>query len=770
MVANELDLTPDPRVLQMLGEINLHQWRCLAELIDNSIDGFLHAARSGNPIELAQIDVNMPGADNEDARVTVKDNGPGMSLETLENAVKAGWTGNDPLSNLGLFGMGFNIATARLGLVTEVWTTRAGDREYVGVRIDLDELRATRNFRVPRLTRPKQEDEDHGTEIVISRLKPDQRRYLARGNNRTWIRKQLARAYSALLANSTGSSTKLTLNLNDNPVEPRRHCTWDETRSVSLPDGTDVKAVEFIDLSLAPRRFCTYCMRTLASDEENCPTASSSCRVEETPRRLKGWVGIQRYLDNTAFGIDFIRNGRKIEIGNKDLFVWSDDENPEVEYPIDDPRTRGRFVGEIHIDHCRVSYTKDRFERDDPSWNEMVRVVRGDGPLRPRVASQRGYAGNHSPLYRLFQAFRRSSPQGKNGLWSRILVVKDNDHAKQMADNFAAGKAEYRTDELWWNLVEEQDKEIVGGPPDTDDPPEIPGGIVDEPEADPGGGETDPAQPPPPPRRALHELTRKYSHPTYRVEYEIQAFAVQPDDPDLLVGTPWVFYLDDVATRTYVFLVNIESEMFRSTTMTPLDGLLTELAHRTVDFLKEQAPEVTIAGVLADFRRQYCISTRLDPQEIIPFATTVLEEIANAIPGLISPGQGTDLYADLTDTEKEAIAQRMANRSVLNHNETVAEGDFWSYADFESLRGLFRRHPELFLDGNYWEDAYETLDYGTPQITDDARAAVVSRYDAYLGDAVWLANQTSGDLERTSRDMIIRATCSLRLLRPDLAE
>ena len=26
-----------------------------------------------------------------------------------KNAVKAGWTGNNPLSNLGLFGMGFNI-------------------------------------------------------------------------------------------------------------------------------------------------------------------------------------------------------------------------------------------------------------------------------------------------------------------------------------------------------------------------------------------------------------------------------------------------------------------------------------------------------------------------------------------------------------------------------------------------------------------------------------------------------------------------------------
>ena len=283
MATNELDLTPDPRVLQMLGEINLQQWRCLAELIDNSIDGFLHAARAGNPIEHAEVLVAIPTADAETAQVIVRDNGPGMSLETLENAVKAGWSGNDPLSNLGLFGMGFNIATARLGLVTDVWTTRAGDPEYVGVRIDLDELRAARNFKVPRQTRPKPDHTEHGTEVVISRLKPDQRAYLARSNNRTTIRKHLARTYSALLADSAAHRIKLTVN--STRVAPRRHCVWDASRSVDLPDGTNVKAVVCIDVPLAPRRYCTHCMRTLASDEETCSTGSSSCNVEESLRR-----------------------------------------------------------------------------------------------------------------------------------------------------------------------------------------------------------------------------------------------------------------------------------------------------------------------------------------------------------------------------------------------------------------------------------------------------------------------------------------------------
>src|SRR5258708_33079105 len=109
-----------------------------------------------------------------------------------------------------------------------------------------------------------------------------------------------------------------------------------------------------------------------------------------------------------------MRNGRKIEMEKKDLFYWVPDGGPpEPEYPIDDPRNRGRLIGEIHIDHCRVTYTKDRFDRNDPAWDEMVRVVKGEGPLQPRKASGLGYPPNTSRLYLLVQAFRRSSARTK---------------------------------------------------------------------------------------------------------------------------------------------------------------------------------------------------------------------------------------------------------------------------------------------------------------------------------------------------------------------
>ncbi len=779
---SDFDLTPDPRVLQMLGEINLSQWRCLAELIDNSIDGFMSAEHLESPITNPEVVITVPRTDTPMARVTVRDNGPGMSSETLEHAVRAGWSGNSPLGSLGLFGMGFNIATARLGMVTEVWTSREGDPTEIGVRIDLDELKAQRNFKVARQSRPKATTSAHGTEIVISKLKPEQRTWLARSQNVTTMRKHLARAYSALLSPETGPAI-FRLELNGSRVQARRHCTWSADRYVETSVGT-VHAVERFNVQLPPRGYCATCMQTLPENEVTCPTGSSSCRVVALDRRVRGWVGIQRHLHDTDFGLDIIRNGRKIELGIKDLFEWREGENSEIEYPTDDQRKRGRFVGEIHLDHCRVSYTKDRFERDDPAWDEMVRVVRGEGPLQPLKAKTLGFGTNNSPLFRLYQAFRRTSPQGKNGLWSRILVVKLNERALEMARLFESNDPEYLGDERWWQLVEEQDSAVLGAPAPTtpggtEPPPEaIPPGFFDDDPHDsttpfpPPGGDrmVSPTPVPVPPRRPIFELTRKYIHPTYRVEYDVQGFAVDSRDPGLGAGHPWALPLTDVATRTYTFLTDTSHDLYRSMTMTPLDALLVELSHRTMDFLRQTAPDVTFASILADFRREYCLDTRVDPGEIIVEASNTLSLIATSLQGKLGEGEGIKLHGELSQSARDDIGRKMMARGVASPRDAISAGTFLTYADPKTVREFFLMHPELFLDGRYWDDPYASLDYGDPEVNEEARAMVRARYNGYLADAEWLASQAPMDLERVSRDALIRASLSLKLLRPDMAE
>ena len=621
----------------------------------------------------------------------------------------------------------------------------------------------------------------HGTEIVISKLKPDQRQWFAKTQNINGVRKQLAKAYSALLSPEDRPAI-FRLELNGGRIQARRHCVWSPDRTADTPNGA-INAVQRFNVTLPPRRYCTTCMVTVPEESVGCPTGGASCNVVSIERRVHGWVGIQRYLHETDFGLDLIRNGRKIELANQDLFLWKEGDSTSIEYPIDDPRKRGRFVGEIHLDHCRVSYTKNRFERDDPAWEEMVRVVRGEGPMLPQKAKSLGYGVNNSPLYTLFQAFRRSSPQGKNGLWSRILVVKDNDRAVEMASKFQENDPEYLDDEKWWQLVEEQDNAVLGAPGPTTPggsaapPPDIPSGFIDgaPPSSPPPGGgpEAEPQSPEPPavePRRPIFELTRKYVHPTYRVEYDVQGFTVAPNDPELGPGHPWALRLTEVATRTYAFLVDTTHEMYRSATMTPLDALLTELSYRTVEFLRDTAPDAAFASVLADFRREYCVDTRLDAGDIIVQAGNVLSQIAQSVPSALG-GQNADaLYQELTEAERAFIGRKMVVRGVTAPKDAIASGAFLAYAEPQTVRGFFARHPELFLDGRYWEDAYSSLDYGSADVTTEARELLKARYDGYLADAVWLAGQSPADLERTGRDALIRATLSLKLLLPDTAE
>ena len=76
-------------------------------------------------------------------------------------------------------------------------------------------------------------------------------------------------------------------------------------------------------------------------------------------KKLHGWIGIQRYADPNDFGIDFIRNGRKILIGDKGLFSY---DNPwtgmkELQYPIELGSTfGGRIVGKLHVDYLVPTY------------------------------------------------------------------------------------------------------------------------------------------------------------------------------------------------------------------------------------------------------------------------------------------------------------------------------------------------------------------------------------------------------------------------------
>lgn len=773
---HEFDLSPSPRILPMLGEIKLEEWQCIAELVDNAIDGFLLAKREGQDIDSPEIHIQLPTRQGNSARIGVRDNGPGMSAEKLENAVKAGWTSNDPLGSLGLFGMGFNIATARLGSVTRVWSTRSGDDMWHGIEIDFQRLIAQRHFRTAMLVRSKSDPQSHGTEVAVERLKPDHVEWFARAANHSRLRGDLSEVYSAVLRHG-GDPLAVSILVNGTAVRGRRHCVWggpeSADRVVNHSRFGDINAFQPINHTLPPRPYCIECWYWLPVQETVCPSCGSEQHVVERERRVKGWLGIQRFLDQTGFGIDFFRNGRKIERGNQDLFYWNGERGREREYPIDDPRHRGRIVGEIHLDHAKVYYTKDRFERHDPAWSDMVRLVRGDGPLRPDKARALGIGTNESPLFRLFQAFRRSSPKPKvAGAYANLLVVPDNDRAKEMASNFHAGDAGYQSDEKWYELVEEADRALLtgsgGGVEDGDFwDDEDEGGDLDESAGEGADGVQEDEELPP--REPIASLTRYYRDEITDQKWEVEAFTAHEGDPGLGDRPdPWA--LRRTTSGPWEFLINPEHPVFRSATMTPLDALLAELSWSAMDFLRGRETSATFSAILASLRGKYASRTELDPIALHSEAAATLKSVASSLSRSLENDEARVLYEDLSAAEQRHVLSRLATTAGADAARLIEEGRFLEYAPRSAVVRFFETHPELFFDGQCWDVPYEGLDLGDPQVTDEARRAVLRRYSCLMADAVWLADQDPADLENFGRNRLLRGMLALDLLTADMVE
>lgn len=763
----ELDLQPHPRILPMLGEIHLKQWQCVAELVDNSIDSFITAQRAGRAIHSPEIVVNVPSANRPESRLAVVDNGPGMDPDTLENAVRAGWSGNDPIGNLGLFGMGFNIATARLGSVTQVWTTRKDDRVWHGVQIDFENLIRQRTFRAPLQTRPKLDPQQSGTEVVITKLKPEQREWFGHARNRTALAHELGRVYSTMLQRDA-RPLAINLRVNDAEVRGRRHCIWDANRTVETTRLGVIAARKNFDLRLDDRPFCQRCWQWLASGERTCSHCEQADKVVNRPRRIHGWLGVQRFLHERSFGIDFLRNGRKIEIGNKELFTWAaDDGREENEYPIDDPRDRGRIVGEVHLDHCRVTYTKDRFDRTDPAWEDMVKAVRGEGPLRPEKANDLGFRGeNLSPLFVLYQGFRRSNPKTKKqGGWTRLLVVPENERAQQMAERFFDGDPEYQTDAKWFALVEEADRQVLNPPRPDDEPPEDwwDGGPQPPP---PTGAPTDaPQTPPPPARREIASLTTEYIEDNTELRWNVVAFEVGQDDPAL--GTD-AWTIQQPRSGQWEFYVNARHPVFRSATLTPLDALLSELAQLATDSVRGHPQPVPFARILTALRDRYASASKLEPDGLNLQAAALLNQLAKSLARNVEPNDSAALFGSLSIEEQNAIWERIVDRDI-RQIDVIRQGRFLEFAPRAALRRFFEAHPELFMDGKYFDVPYNSLDFGREDVTTAARDRIRRTYVSLLTDAIWLAEEDPSELAEASRARLLRAALALEVLESEVA-
>lgn len=428
------DATPHPRLLHLLGDLIISPWTCVAEIVDSAYCSMLDA--SPEPPKLT-VTITLPEPAGElSNELIVHDNGVGLSAESLLVAIQASASGVVSKWSTGLL-----LMAMRFGRKLTIRTSRAGDSSWTELTYALleDGAFAARIYRVA-----KEDPEDHGTEIAISDLLNDQRTLLA--SQCALIHEQLSECYSYLLREG-----KLAIILNEDPVLPRRPCIWDASRVV-MWGRVPVSAVQEISLVLPSAWVCRSCGFRHTQRVDMCAICQGR-DISELPRQICGWLGVQRYLHPSDFGLDFLRNGRKILRRDKRLFTWRADENslPVTEYPVEMP-IAGRIVGEVHCDHVPVNWTKDAFDYNSPDWHQVVRTIRGVGPLGPVRRKRLGYPANDSPLALLFSAFRRNDP-GRRYLTPGNGQSALHDTARLWAARFHDGDPGFQTDQVWYEAV-----------------------------------------------------------------------------------------------------------------------------------------------------------------------------------------------------------------------------------------------------------------------------------------------------------------------------
>lgn len=474
---NTLDITPTPRILRTLGEIPFQTWQCFAELIDNAIDAYLSDTEGEETDRRITVSWSNDSVGTSDRTIEIVDDAKGMSIDHLQNAVRAGYTSNDPFNNLGLFGVGFNISTARLGEETTIISTRRGDADWVGVKIDFQQLIDSKRFDAPIIRKPKNNPDEHGTKITISRLKSGILNELS--TKEAEIRRQLESVYAPLL-----SEKDITITVKGKQLRGRMHCVWSESRYVRY-NNQNVPARISIDRVLGSALFDTAKNRYLTADEMEDYFAAQQAgepfpdNIVEREKRLTGWVGIQRYADPNDYGIDFVRNGRKILISDKSLFQY---ENPytlqkNLQYPVElGTSVGGRIVGELNVDYLIPTYQKNDFDRTDESWRQTVEILCGTGPFLPKSRRELGFPEvNASPVCLLVNAYRRVDKGTK-------CLFAPNDLAKQYAVEFRKNVPGYIDDTKWWKAAQEEDqKSRTGGTRTTEvNPGETPSDDIDD--------------------------------------------------------------------------------------------------------------------------------------------------------------------------------------------------------------------------------------------------------------------------------------------------
>jgi hypothetical protein len=758
----QFNLTPSPALLDLLGKIPFKGWQCVAELIDNSIDAIIN---NNSKLEDFQkvISVNVPtkGKIAENQALVIEDWGVGMTEYQLENAVKAGFSSKNSGSNLGLFGMGFNVATSRLANTVQVWTSTAEMKNEVGVCIDLREMKKSGSFHRPKMEREKSTNKKSGTRIEIFDYKPEAPTLLQAKQ----IIKELKRAYSERIF----SEYDLKINVNGEEIRPYKFCVWDRKRTVKHKYD-EVPAYIEIDEHLSEEMFCENCFSWIGNKVETtlnieCPNCNQVGTIIKKDIHFWGWVGIQRFSDLENYGIDISRNGRILSRLDKSFFSWDDERgknDPAGRFSPEYPRTTsyagGRIVGQLEANFVIPTYTKDDFNRDDKNWRKVVNFIRGEMPLQPDLANSLGFKqANRSPIGRLYNAYQKiKEPGSKTLCFGKEDGSVDHQTPRSWATFFFDGDPDYQDDTKWWEAVIKADLKAT---PSTFNPLNPTGkpmqGVA--PNKSPDLQVKEPA----PERYSGKKLFKK----SLRFDLE-KLLGEKPIDLTLIdyypendLNVPVIFETQGSMWKFNVYLNN-NHPMFRDFADGYEDLIYMEVASIYAQ-AKNKLDEWTVTRIYYELKSKYALETMLSVPNLVTKANRLMRDIQNK---LVS-GEGIQLSKkpNLLPEEERAVIKKyldLEGKSIDDLKTFLSNTKFLKYLDLNYIFKFVDEFPDVIYDEKIFKLPYKELD-------EESKQHQLKKYTGYFSDVRWFMNDLSKEGDEAVKKLkqqIIRNRYSIEIL------
>lgn len=755
----QFNLTPSPALLDLLGKIPFKGWQCAAELIDNSIDAIINNSSKLKDFQKV-ISVYIPtkGKITENQAMVIEDWGIGMTEQQLENAVKAGFSSKNTATNLGLFGMGFNVATSRLANTVQVWTATADMQNEVGVCIDLREMKRSGSFHRPKMEREKRADKISGTRIEIFDYKPEASNLLQSKQ----IIRELNRAYSERIFSNYG----IKIIVNTEEITPYRFCIWDKKRSVKHKYDEVPVYIE-IDEHLNEQMFCENCFSWIGNTVDTtlnieCPICNQVDTIIKKDIHFWGWVGIQRFSDLENYGIDISRNGRILSRLDKSFFSWDDERgknDPGGRFSPEYPRTTsyagGRIVGQLEANFIIPTYTKDDFNRDDKNWRKVINFLRGEMPLQPDLASSFGFKQpNRSPIGRLYNAYQKiKEPGAKTLCFGKEDGSVDHQTPRNWATYFFDGNPDYQDDTKWWEAVTKADLKETSSTFN----PLNPTGKATQSGIKPGVSKPLPT-PEKYPGKKLFKKALRFDLEKILDEKPIDLTLIDYF-PENDLNIPLIFETQGSMWKFNVYLNNTHP-MFRDFA----DGY-EDLIYMEVAFIYAQAKnkldEWTVTRIYYELKSRYALETMLSVPNLVNKANKLMRDIQNK---LIS-GEGIPLpkKINLSPDEESALKKKhldLEGKSIADPKTFVMNTRFLKYLDLNYIFKFVEEFPEIVYDGKIFNLPYMELD-------EESKQHQLKKYTGYFSDVHWFMNELSKEGDEAVKKLkqqIIRNRYSIEIL------